>query len=138
MKTVIYKENGVYKTTTEENYKRTIRNAREVSSWKDFYSAGEIISYLMLYFGNKYNNESFIVVNDEDFTNDNFIDDEEKMRDFYELTKEEFLFSYSYLTEEEYDNTTRLVRQKEKEAEETMNHYDEGCKKWTELFAKMK
>lgn len=35
----------------------------------------------------------------------NFIDDEEKMRDFVSLTKEEFLSSYSYLTEEEYDNT---------------------------------
>ena len=34
-----------------------------------------------------------------------FITDEEKMRDFVELTKEEFLASYSYLTEEEYDAT---------------------------------
>ena len=44
-----------------------------------------------------------------EFINGNFIDDEEKMADFYILTKEEFLFSYSYLTEEEYDNTARLV-----------------------------
>ena len=43
------------------------------------------------------------------FTDANFIDDKEKMRDFYELTKEEFLLSYSYLTEEEYDNTAKLV-----------------------------
>lgn len=28
-----------------------------------------------------------------------FTDDEEKMRDFFILTKEEFLASYSYLTE---------------------------------------
>lgn len=34
-----------------------------------------------------------------------FINDEEKMRDFYQLTKKEFLFSYSYLTEAEYDAT---------------------------------
>ena len=34
-----------------------------------------------------------------------FLDDEEKMRDFTYLTKEEFLSSYSYLTEDEYDNT---------------------------------
>lgn len=34
-----------------------------------------------------------------------FADDEEKMIDFYTLTKEEFLTSYSYLTEEEYDMT---------------------------------
>lgn len=34
-----------------------------------------------------------------------FFDDEEKMDDFYKLSKEEFLRSYSYLTEEEYDLT---------------------------------
>ena len=34
-----------------------------------------------------------------------FIDDDEKMIDFVLLTKEEFLQSYSYLTEEEYDAT---------------------------------
>lgn len=39
-----------------------------------------------------------------------FIDDKEKMRDFKELTKEEFLFSYSYLTEEEYDATMRCLK----------------------------
>lgn len=38
-----------------------------------------------------------------------FIDDEEKMRDFYILSKSEFLASYSYLTEEEYDATYREV-----------------------------
>lgn len=42
----------------------------------------------------------------------NFVDDEEKMVDFYELTKEEFLLSYSYLTEEEYDNTAKIVNKK--------------------------
>lgn len=36
-----------------------------------------------------------------------FIDDEEKMRDFRELTKEEFLESYSYITEAEYDMTDK-------------------------------
>lgn len=46
-----------------------------------------------------------------------FIDDEEKMRDFKELTKEEFLFSYSYLTEEEYDATMRCLNEKEKRKE---------------------
>lgn len=38
-----------------------------------------------------------------------FIDDGEKMRDFFTLTKEEFLDSYSYLTEEEYDATAKYV-----------------------------
>lgn len=36
-----------------------------------------------------------------------FITDIPKMADFKILTKEEFLFSYSYLTEKEYE-TTRL------------------------------
>ena len=36
-----------------------------------------------------------------------FCDDEEKMRDFHFLTKQEFLKSYSYLTELEY-NLTRV------------------------------
>ena len=39
----------------------------------------------------------------------NFLDDEEKMKDFDRLTKEEFLFSYSYLSEEEY-NLTRIAQ----------------------------
>ena len=41
-----------------------------------------------------------------------FIDDEEKMYDFVRLTKEEFLLSYSYLTEDEYDNTKRLYEER--------------------------
>lgn len=40
-----------------------------------------------------------------------FYDDEEKMKDFQELSKDEFLSSYSYLVEEEYN----LTRMKEKE-----------------------
>ena len=39
--------------------------------------------------------------------NGSFIDDEEKMKDFTRLTKEEFLRSYSYLTDKEYENTKR-------------------------------
>ena len=30
------------------------------------------------------------------------------------------------------------LTEKEVEAEEIMNHYDEGCKKWSKLFAEMK
>ena len=45
------------------------------------------------------------------FKDADFIDDEEKMYDFVRLTKEEFLFSYSYLTEDEYDNTKRLYEE---------------------------
>lgn len=39
-----------------------------------------------------------------------FCDDAEKMADFKTLSKEEFLKSYSYLTEEEYDATAKKVR----------------------------
>lgn len=39
----------------------------------------------------------------------NFFDDEEKMEDFYKLSKEEFLKSYSDLTEEEYNETLRIT-----------------------------
>lgn len=39
-----------------------------------------------------------------------FLDDTEKMMDFYMLTKNEFLKSYSYLTEEEYDATVEDVK----------------------------
>jgi hypothetical protein len=38
-----------------------------------------------------------------------FIDDQEKMVDFFKLTKEEFLNFYSYLTEEEYEATKQDV-----------------------------
>ena len=40
-------------------------------------------------------------------THSDFCDDKDKMLDFNELTKEEFLSSYSYITEEEY-NLTRM------------------------------
>lgn len=38
-----------------------------------------------------------------------FIDDSEKMLDFLYLSKEDFLASYSYLTEEEYNATVDAV-----------------------------
>lgn len=38
-----------------------------------------------------------------------FITDIEKMRDFFELTKKEFLMSYSYLEEIEYDLTVEKI-----------------------------
>lgn len=57
----------------------------------------------------------------DDFKDGNFINDEEKMNDFFELSKSEFLESYSYLTEEEYDNTRELVKAMIKEdADETV------------------
>lgn len=50
-----------------------------------------------------------------DYSTANFLDDEEKMRDFVELSKAEFLASYSYLTEAEYDNTMFLWREQQAE-----------------------
>ncbi len=49
-----------------------------------------------------------------EFINANFIDDKEKMNDFEILSKEEFLSSYSYLTEEEYNNTKMLYGRRSK------------------------
>lgn len=37
-----------------------------------------------------------------------FLDDPDKMKDLLILSKEDFLKSYSYLTEEEYDETLRI------------------------------
>jgi alpha-L-arabinofuranosidase len=38
-----------------------------------------------------------------------FVDDLEKMKDFFKITKEEFLNSYSYVNEAEYDATAEKV-----------------------------
>lgn len=42
-----------------------------------------------------------------EYYNGNFINDTEKMYDFKKLSKKEFLESYNYLTEAEYDNTAK-------------------------------
>ena len=41
-----------------------------------------------------------------------FAEDEEKMRDFVELNKQEFLSMYSYLTEEEYELTLLATKKR--------------------------
>lgn len=56
------------------------------------------------------------IINERDlYKNDDFIEDEEKMYDFVRLTKEEFLLSYSYLTEEEYDNTMNIYKSRKED-----------------------
>lgn len=60
MKTVIYKENGTYKTTNEENYNAVIRNARAIHTMEGFESAEEIKDYYIKYF--KSTEEDFIVI----------------------------------------------------------------------------
>ena len=42
----------------------------------------------------------------------NFINDKEKMRDLFELSRDDFLKMYSYLKEEEYDNTLDIMWEK--------------------------
>lgn len=59
MKTIIYQELGIFKTTTEENYKRNIQNAHEVQTWKNFETAEQIINYCIDYCGKK--KEDFII-----------------------------------------------------------------------------
>lgn len=44
-----------------------------------------------------------------------FMDDGDKMVDFFKLSKEEFLKSYSYLNEEEYNTTLKKVKEFTKE-----------------------
>jgi len=42
-----------------------------------------------------------------------FTTDWEKMRDYFQISKEEFLASYSYVTEAEYDATKKVVEKKD-------------------------
>lgn len=48
----------------------------------------------------------------EEIALSDFLDDEEKMIDFIKLSKDEFLDSYSYLTDEEYDLTLDKLMKK--------------------------
>lgn len=61
----------------------------------------------------------------EEYFANNFIDDKEKMDDMFLLSKDEFLNSYSYLTEESYDNTVKyLVVDALKIVNETLKNSD--------------
>lgn len=46
-----------------------------------------------------------------------FIDDKEKMKDFFAMSKDSFLSSYSYLSEEEYDATVNKLNSMNKKIE---------------------
>jgi len=50
-KYVIFKQNGVYKMTTEENYARPIQNAREITTFNNMNSKDEIVEYVKKYLG---------------------------------------------------------------------------------------
>lgn len=60
MKTVIYEIGGIYYTTTEENYKARIVDAKAIHKMQDFNSVEEIIEYYCKYFGSK--TEDFIII----------------------------------------------------------------------------
>ena len=51
-----------------------------------------------------------------------FIDDKEKMYDFTRLSKYEFLKSYSYLDEREYDATQYIYNNMSKEDKEAIDN----------------
>ena len=53
-----------------------------------------------------------------------FTDDEEKMADFNKLTKQEFLDSYSYLTEQEYELTMNQVKLLQEERDVSKNNME--------------
>lgn len=48
-------------------------------------------------------------ISDRQMVEINFCSDNEKMVDFIEMSKEDFLKSYPYLTEEEYEATKKYV-----------------------------
>ena len=60
MKIAIYKEDGIFKTTTEENHKARIQNASQIQAWKNFDTAEEIMDYCVKYCGKK--KEDFIII----------------------------------------------------------------------------
>jgi len=62
-----------------------------------------------------YNNDSEIIQIIRLFINGygHFLNDDEKMTDYWKLSKAKFLESYSYLTEEEYELTRKLMRNKD-------------------------
>lgn len=61
----------------------------------------------------------------EDIKNTNFLDDEEKMKDFKAMSKEDFLKSYSYITPEEYDNTAKLLAKNEADEDDDYEDDDD-------------
>ena len=65
-------------------------------------------------------------------SNDNFIHDYEKMVDFKNLSKDEFMRNYSYLTDDEYENTKRIYNKR------CTDEYCPNCDDAVVIFAEMK
>ena len=57
---VIYRENGVLKVTTKENYNRPVANARQIHTLADFTTPEEVIEYFCKYCGSK--KEDFTII----------------------------------------------------------------------------
>jgi len=56
--------------------------------------------------------------------NENFIDDKCKIADMLLLTRNQFLDSYSYLTENEYNNTYNLILDSLKFGSESIKEFN--------------
>ena len=69
-----------------------------------------IMKNLRAYFSIR-NQVKRLIQTNTDVKQTNFTTDWEKMRDFFDITKKDFLASYSYITEEEYNNTAEIVKQ---------------------------
>ena len=65
----------------------------------------------------KLTDNEWIQVEQDCIRTKSFIDDNEKMVDFFRLTKEEFLSSYSYLEEDAYNSTLEDVKHRIKKIE---------------------
>ena len=59
-KTVLYKEFGEIKSTSEDNYNARIQNSFKITTWKDFESFEQVIDYCIRYC--KSSKENFIVI----------------------------------------------------------------------------
>lgn len=62
MKFIIYKENGIIKTTTEENYHAFIQNASKIQTWNDFETEEEVLEYCLKYSKVSKNKEDYIII----------------------------------------------------------------------------
>lgn len=62
-----------------------------------------------------------------------FLRDKEKMEDFYKLSREDFLHSYSYLTEDEYDETLKIFNKLKEEIKEYDIEKEKLDKKWKKI-----
>ena len=59
-----------------------------------------------------------------EFINENFINDKCKIADMLLLTRNQFLDSYSYLTEDEYNNTYNLILDSLKFGSESIKEFN--------------